>query len=180
MRAKKNSPVDYCGDLATPFREIQFKRGLNPGEIGLAFVEKPSASRRPLHYRPSQMSDGFLRILAVLAIKYQSQPLALLGYEEPENGLHPSALGDCTRHLKGIARQGTQIIVTTHSPYLLNYLLEDEAEPKAELRLVLRGKSGKTTIAKPAAEKVARARRQGFGIGELWGMLLNEEDLAQT
>src|SRR5205814_2448496 len=72
-------------------------------------------------------------LLGLLAIKYQSVPLALLGYEEPENGLHPSALDDCMRHLKGIARNGTQVIVTTHSPYLLNYLLEDEAEPKAEI-----------------------------------------------
>ena len=159
-------------------RDIVFRRGLEKRELGLLFVEDSPGSEANLVYRPSQMSDGFLRILALLAIKYQPTPLALLGYEEPENGLHPSALIDCVRHLKDVVRKGTQVIVTTHSPYLLNYLLEDEAEPRAELRLVLR-KKGKTTISKPDPEKIDRARRQGFGVGELWGMLLNEKDLAQ-
>lgn len=161
-------------------RQIQIKRGLEAGELGLLFAERPGPHSPLLLYRPSQMSDGFLRLLALLAIKHQPEPLALLGYEEPENGLHPSALDDCMRHLKGIAGKGTQVIVTTHSPYLLNHLLEDEAEPRAELRLVWRDKQGRTTIAKPDPDKVERARRQGFGIGELWGMLLNEKELAQT
>ncbi len=84
------------------------------------------------------------------------------------------------RHLKDIARNGTQVIVTTHSPYLLNYLLEDKAVPKAELRLVIRGEDGKTIISKPDPAKLKKARAQGFGIGELWGMLLNEKALAQS
>ncbi len=161
-------------------QQIQIRQGLEAGELGLLFAERPRPSSSVLLYRPSQMSDGFLRLLALLAIKYQPEPLALLGYEEPENGLHPTALDDCMRHLKGIARKGTQVIVTTHSPYLLNHLLEDEAEPRAELKLVWRDKHGKTTIASPDPDKVEKARRQGFGVGELWGMLLNEKELART
>ena len=182
IRVKSESWQELLAELQQVYssiREIRFRRGL-AGELGIEFVEQPAASHQPLRYRPSQMSDGFMRVLALLAIKYDPTPLALLGHEEPENGLHPSALDHCTRLLKDIARNGTQVIVTTHSPYLLNQLLEDDAEPRAELRLVLRGKDGKTTIAKPDPEKVDRARRQGFGVGELWGMLLNEKDLAQS
>lgn len=183
IRQDESKWIDLRNDLQEAYpriEEIHFKRGLERGELGLLFVERSPASSRPLVYRPSQMSDGFLRILALLAIKHQPKPLALLGYEEPENGLHPTALDDCMRHLKAIARNGTQVIVTTHSPYLLNHILEDEAEPRAELRLVFRDqKTGKTTIAPPDPEKVERARRQGFGIGELWGMLLDEKELAQ-
>jgi len=160
-------------------REIRFKRGVEASELGLQFLEQGTSSASSLTYRPAQMSDGFLRLLALLAIKYQAPPLALLGYEEPENGLHPSALHDCMRHLKDIAKNGTQVILTTHSPYLLNHLLEDESEPVAQLRLVLRGKDGKTRIVPPDPEKIQLARRQGFGVGELWGTLLNEEELAQ-
>jgi predicted ATPase len=159
-------------------QEITFKRGVEVGELGLIFHE--SSPSKPLLYRPSQMSDGFMRLLALLALKHQPRPLTLLGYEEPENGLHPSALDDCMRHLKAIARNGTQVIVTTHSPYLLNHLLEDETEPRAELRLVIRDKrTGRTTISPPDPEKVEHARKQGFGIGELWGMLLDEKELAK-
>ena len=158
--------------------EITFKRGVELGEVGLLFHE--SYGGKPILYRPSQMNDGFLRLLALLALKHQPQPLALLGYEEPENGLHPTALDDCMRHLKAIARNGTQVIVTTHSPYLLNHLLEDETEPRAQLRLVMRDKKeGRTTISPPDPDKVEHARKQGFGIGELWGMLLDEKELAQ-
>jgi predicted ATPase len=161
-------------------REIRFKRGVEASELGLVFLEQGTSSTSSLTYRPAQMSDGFLRLLALLAIKYQlPPPLALLGYEEPENGLHPSALHDCMRHLKDIAKNGTQVIVTTHSPYLLNHLLEDESKPIAELRLVLRGKDGKTRMVPHDPEKIRLARRQGFGIGELWGTLLNEKELAQ-
>ncbi|HLN33377.1 MAG TPA: ATP-binding protein [Gemmataceae bacterium] len=160
-------------------REIRFQKGLD-GELGLWFGEKRKGASSFLRYRPSQVSDGFLRLLGLLAIKHQPYPLELLGYEEPENGLHPSALDECMRHLKDIARNGTQVIVTTHSPYLLNYLLEDKAEPKAELRLVIRGEDGKTIISKPDPAKLKKARAQGFGIGELWGMLLNEKALAQS
>ncbi len=160
-------------------REIQFKRGLEANEFGIIFLEKPASTPTLLSYRPAQMSDGFMRLLGLLAIKYQPMPLALLGYEEPENGLHPSALHDCMRHLKEIAARGTQVIVTTHSPYLLTHLLEDQSEPVAQLCLVLRGKDGKTRIVPPDPEKIQLARRQGFGVGELWGTLLNEEELAQ-
>ena len=181
IRQDENRWTNLLKDLHETFprmEKILFKRGIDPGEVGLLFSE--SSANKPLLYRPSQMSDGFMRLLALLALKYQPQPLALLGYEEPENGLHPSALDDCMRHLKAIARNGTQVIVTTHSPYLLNHLLEDETEPKAELRLVIRDKkSGNTTIAPPDPEKVEHARKQGFGVGELWGMLLNEKDLAK-
>jgi ABC-type ATPase involved in cell division len=160
-------------------RKIEFRKGLS-GELGLAFGERRESAKARLWYQPSQMSDGFLRLLGLLSIKYQPVPLALLGYEEPENGLHPSALTACMRHLKEIARNGTQVIVTTHSPYLLNHLLEDGTAPRAELRLVTRGADGKTHISVPDPVKMNRARAQGFGIGELWGMLLNEKALAQT
>ena len=160
-------------------RDIVFRKGIQPGELGLEFTES-TAGGKSLRYRPSQMSDGFMRLLALLAVKHQSVPLPLLGYEEPENGLHPAALDDCMRHLKAIANRGTQVIMTTHSPYLLNQLLEDQSEPRAELRLVIRDElTGNTRIVPPDPAKIARARKQGFGIGELWGMLLNEKDLAE-
>jgi hypothetical protein len=82
------------------------------------------------------------------------------------------------RHLKAIVRRGTQVIVTTHSPYLRHHLLEDTERPRAELQLVWRGDDGTTRISEPDPAKVRRMQRQGFGLGELWGMLLDERELA--
>lgn len=159
-------------------RDLGFEAGSDPDHSALVFKEQAANGRSSRLYRPSQMSDGFLRLLGLLSIKHQALPLTTFGYEEPENGLHPDALDDCMRHLKDIVRNGTQVIVTTHSPYLLNYLLEDRDEPRPELRLVLRDEDGRTRILPPAPDKVERARRHGFGVGELWGMLLDEKELA--
>ncbi len=67
-------------------------------------------------------SEGTLRILAMLAI---FSPKALestttLGYEEPENGVHPRRLKLVANILQNAAqrRDGVQVLVTSHSPAL--------------------------------------------------------------
>lgn len=184
IRRDKPRYADFLREIRQTFPrllDVRTIRGLQPQEFGLRFVESSpwNGAEERVVYAPEQVSDGLLRMIALLAIKHQPSPLPCIGYEEPENGLHPSALDDCMRHLKDIARRGTQVIVTTHSPYLLNQILEDGSEPRAELRLVLRDRKGRTTIRPPDPEKIDRARRHGFGIGELWGMLLNERELAK-
>lgn len=41
-------------------------------------------------------------------------------YEEPENSLHPSAVREMGKALREIADQGNQVILTTHSPSLID------------------------------------------------------------
>ena len=72
---------------------------------------------------PSQnVSDGTLRALAVLVALFQTNdryPLTLIGLEEPEAGLHPAAAGVLFDSLVEASHFG-QIVVTSHSPDLLN------------------------------------------------------------
>ena len=70
------------------------------------------------------LSEGTLRILGLLALGGAKEPPGLLCFEEPENGIHPDRLDLVASLLKTLADGGTQVIVTTHSPTLLDLLPE--------------------------------------------------------
>jgi predicted ATPase len=73
------------------------------------------------------VSEGTLRILGLLAVTNPLEPLSLVGYEEPENGIHPDRLSAVGHVLLSAAqRGGTQYIVNTHSPILPECFLGQE------------------------------------------------------
>lgn len=73
------------------------------------------------------LSEGTLRILGMLALTGAKEPPSLVGFEEPENGIHPRRIQLIAELLKTRAGQGaTQYIVTTHSPILPD-LIPDES-----------------------------------------------------
>jgi predicted ATPase len=78
------------------------------------------------------LSDGTLRFLALLALAYAPQPPGLVCFEEPENGVHPGRLPFVVDTLRGLSERGSeggrrsQVIVNTHSPYLVDLLKPDE------------------------------------------------------
>ncbi|MFN0051980.1 MAG: AAA family ATPase [Planctomycetales bacterium] len=181
IQREKGAWSQLCNDLQSDYPQVRFVRAHRDRTTEgwkLTFAEGRS-EQLARRFSPQHMSAGLLRVLALLAVKYDPQKPTVIGFEEPENGLHPSVLRNCLRRLQEISNQGTQVIVTTHSPYLLNLALESEDRPRAELKLVMRGESGRTTIESTDPEKIELARRHGFGIGELWGMLLDENELAK-
>ena len=72
-------------------------------------------------YSSRVISEGSLRILGLLAI-LSSQENTTVGFEEPENGVHPRRISVIANMLAEAARsQHQQLIVTTHSPLLAKY-----------------------------------------------------------
>jgi len=67
------------------------------------------------------ISEGTLRILGLLAITNPLAPTTVIGYEEPENGVHPRRLQLIAELLQTVATEGKQILVNTHSPRLPEY-----------------------------------------------------------
>jgi len=66
------------------------------------------------------LSEGSRRITAILALlKHQVGP-SLLCIEEIENGLDPWTVRHVLRHLESAADRGVQVVMTTHSPWLLD------------------------------------------------------------
>jgi predicted ATPase len=69
------------------------------------------------------LSTGTLRILAILAVLRHPNPPPLLVVEEVENGLDPRTIHLLVEEIHAaITAQTTQVILTTHSPYLLDLL----------------------------------------------------------
>ena len=86
------------------------------------------------------LSEGTLRMLGLLALVGVKSPPALVGFEEPENGIHPSRIEVIAELLRTRASLGqTQYIVTTHSPLLPDRMPDDSL-------LVVRRVNGRTCI----------------------------------
>ena len=65
------------------------------------------------------LSEGTLRILGLLALVGAEKPPALIGFEEPENGIHPRRIRRIAQFLETRMLLGDiQFIVTTHSSLL--------------------------------------------------------------
>lgn len=76
--------------------------------------------RAYLRTEARHINDGMLRVLAILAEIQSSHAVAI--FDEIENGINPELVEFI---VDALARTSKQIIVTTHSPMILNYL-EDE------------------------------------------------------
>ena len=73
------------------------------------------------------LSDGTLRFTAITSAFFQPEPPSVMMIEEIENGIHPSRLQLLMELLRSRAGYGaTQIMATTHSPLMLDWLQEDE------------------------------------------------------
>jgi predicted ATPase len=70
----------------------------------------------------AQESEGLRRFLAHLIAFYQTPPKQTLIFEEPEKGIHPGGLAVLAEEVKACPTQERgQVILTTHSPELLNH-----------------------------------------------------------
>ncbi len=85
----------------------------NLGEVELTLKEDGIAVPARI------LSEGTLRILGLLALAGAKEQPALVGFEEPENGIHPRRIQLVAELLRNRTSVGeTQYIVTTHSPLL--------------------------------------------------------------
>ena len=104
------------------------------------------------------LSEGTLRMLGLLALTGVDDTPALIGFEEPENGIHPRRIQLIAELLKTQeVLDQTQHIITTHSPILPD-LLEDDS------LFAVRRLNGQTRI-DPFSS---------------WGPLARRNDISQT
>lgn len=99
---------------------------------------------------PSWMlSEGTRRMTAIFALLAHRPGPSLLCIEEVENGLDPISVRKVLGHLKEASLRGVQVIVTTHSPWLLDDVdLEDV--------LVVRRRRGETTYTRLQDDPVSQ------------------------
>jgi predicted ATPase len=78
------------------------------------------AGRKPVPIPAWMLSEGTRRITAILSLLAHEPGPSLLCIEEVENGLDPWAVLAMLKHLQSAADRGVQVILTTHSPWLLD------------------------------------------------------------
>ena len=126
------------------------------------FVQEEPGLQYPVHQMG--ISSGTLRILALMTALYGDPEPNLMGIEEPENYVHPTAISSFVEHLQD-ARERAQFMVTTHSPLLLDCLGDPES-----IFVVRRDESLGTIVQKDEnTDGVRRALDEsGFGLGEFY------------
>lgn len=109
-------------------------------------------------------STGTLRVLALLALLRSPAPPSLIAVEEIENGLDPRSVNLVLQEIRGAVESGrTQVIVTTHSPYLLDLL------DLSHLVLCERVE-GQPVFVRPQDRKGLRDWAKSFAPGQLYAM----------
>jgi len=142
--------------IAVPEMERLLTPLTEEGQTYLAMEERGF----PLRIPSWAMSDGTLRFLGQLAALFSPDPPALACFEEPENCIHPGLLELLVDVLKSASRK-IQVLVTTHSPDLLNYLDPEDL-------MIVEKKDGKTQCREAKDVAGVKEALKTLGLGELW------------
>jgi len=132
----------------------------------LEFRQKVGSNDAPWRFMAENMSDGTLRALGVLSALSQTsedpaRAVRLVGIEEPEAALHPGAAGVLRDALQAAART-TQVVVTSHSPDLL-----DDKSIADDQILAVAMNAGETVIGPVDAAGRGAIRDKLYTVGEL-------------
>ncbi|MEG4987023.1 AAA family ATPase [Microcoleus sp. BR0-C5] len=124
-------------------REEEIKENLQLGEyVKLAnFLEKEilqgtvgfetSEFRKELLFQPKENTKLEMPIVSsmvkelaplVLCLRYLVEPNELLIIDEPEMNLHPAAQVEIAEFLAMLVNAGLHVLITTHSPYIVDHL----------------------------------------------------------
>ena len=128
---------------------------LNPDKILLEWLEKGSDS----YFNASVLSDGTLRFICMATLLLQPQLPSVILVDEPELGLHPSAISVLANLLQSAAKR-TQVLISTQSVTLVNHF-----EPQDVV--VVERKEGQSVF-----RRLDRADMTSwlddYGLGDLW------------
>ncbi|QQO58056.1 MAG: AAA family ATPase [Thiohalocapsa sp. PB-PSB1] len=130
----------------------------------LEFRQDMAGAKHPWRFLAQNMSDGTLRALGVLTALFQGNrdySPTVIGIEEPETALHPAASAALREALQR-ASEKTQVIVTSHSPDLL-----DDPSLPVDALLAVVSIAGETRIAPLDEASRTALRDQLFTAGEL-------------
>lgn len=107
-------------------------------------------------------SDGTMKMLAYLTVLYDPAPPQFIGIEEPENFLHPRLLPELAEECRAAA-EFSQLLITSHSPFLLNAMRAEE------VRVLYRDEQGFTQVVRACdIQGINEFMRAGAALGYLW------------
>lgn len=113
--------VEKLQYVTNGFKRIVSHQPSGPADQRYFFLTE-RATRQQTEIPAWVLSEGTRRLTAILALTLMESPPGLIAIEEIENGFDPWTLRFLLEELSGCARRGTQILMTTHSPYLMNMM----------------------------------------------------------
>ncbi|WP_225409045.1 AAA family ATPase [Stigmatella hybrida] len=115
-------------------------------------------------YGAEDMSDGLLLFIGLaVAAQLKARTPCILAIEEPERGIHPRRLRELLDHLLRLTQSGVQVVLTTHSPTLL-----DEFRDSPESVLIFERDEQGTHITRLSDRPDWEKELKGAPLGELW------------
>ena len=160
----KEHVQEYLATVVPSVDRIEARK-FGPKEA-LVFGRMLQKQSNPWRFLANNMSDGTLRALGILVALFQEhhdpkKRVLLVGIEEPESALHPAAAGVLLDALRDAADK-TQIIITSHSPDLL-----DDKDLNPESILAVEARDGTTIIAGVDEAGRSALRDRLYTTGEL-------------
>jgi len=128
---------------------------INPNQIELRFREIGHENL----FNAYSLSDGTLRFICLCTLLLQPQPPKTIIIDEPELGLHPSAIIKLGSMLKS-ASVKAQIIVSTQSVNLLDQFAAEDI-------IIVERNDGQTVFKRQNDEELERWLSE-YSLGELW------------
>lgn len=166
LEIRNLSPQVFEGIVQTMAYVLPYARDLQPA-VTSELERKAYLQLTEADYKvPGWMlSTGTLRVLALLAVLRHPQPPPLIVVEEIENGLDPRSLHLLVEEIRTAVLSGiTQVVLTTHSPYLLDLLKLDQ------IVLVARDANGQPRFHRPQDSDSLQRWSQEFSPGRLYTM----------
>jgi predicted ATPase len=165
-------PDGFAGMVDAIRYILPYAAGLQPevtrdliNQLSFFQLTEEFQNERPVNLPAWVLSGGTLRILAIVAALRHPTPPPVLFVEELENGLDPRAMGFLVEEIKYATQSGrTQVIATTHSPYLLDKLALDHV-------IIVDRKPGEPPVFSKASEnEELKAWGERFAPGSLYTM----------
>lgn len=153
---------EYLGKVVPSVHGME-RKIIGPMET-LEFRQEIKGAKYPWKFLAQNMSDGTLRALGVMTALLQGNvdfSPTLIGIEEPETALHPAASAALRQVLKDAAEK-TQVLVTSHSPDLL-----DDMDIDVDSIYCVVSNEGQTDIAPLDAASREMLKTHLFSAGEL-------------
>ena len=138
---------------------------LQPSARNNNYIMLDWVGENPLEYKlgAHQLSDGTIRFMALAALLLQPPDNlpSIVVLDEPELGLHPSAIVELANMVK-IASQHAQVVLATQSPALL-----DEFKPE-QITVIERDPISKSSIFKQFTEEDLKDWLEEYTLSEIW------------
>ncbi len=150
-----------CSLLSSAVAGIQSARHRSVGQFETVEFRQDIGQKHPWTFEALNVSDGTLRMLGLLLAVYQLGPASVLGIEEPEATVHPAITEQVLEVLTDASRL-RQILVTTHSPDLLDFNDVDDEQLRVVTNL-----HNATVIAPLAGSSRTAIREHLYTTGEL-------------